>query len=134
MKKAASTHTFLPCFFFIFTGALFIEDMAGNRQLQAELTGVRAAMVGVVLNLAVWFGHKVILPDGGIALFVLLSAGVSLVLLQKFHLPVHCLVSLAAASGVFWRLFVKPTKDEGEKRMADRFTANRFIIYTRMTR
>ena len=106
MKKAASTHTFLPCFFFIFTGAFFIEDMAGNRQPQAELTGVRAAMVGVVLNLAVWFGHKVILPDGGIDLFALIFAGVSLVLLQKFHLPFHYLVPLGAAAGVIWRLVV----------------------------
>jgi len=51
------------------------------------------------------FGHKVLLPDGGLDLFALLSAGVSLVLLQKFHLPVHFLVSLGAASGVIWRLF-----------------------------
>jgi chromate transporter len=92
--------------FFIFTGASFIEAMAGNRQLQAALTGVSAAVVGVVLNLAVWFGHKALLPDGGFDLFVLLSAGVSLVLVQKFHLPVHYLVSLGAASGVIWRLFV----------------------------
>jgi chromate transporter len=45
--------TFLPCFFFIFAGAPFIEAMAGNRRLQAALTGVTAAVVGVVLNLAV---------------------------------------------------------------------------------
>ena len=37
--------------------------MAGNQRLQAALTGVTAAVVGVVLNLAVWFGHKVMLPD-----------------------------------------------------------------------
>ena len=47
-----------------------------------------------------------LLPDGGLDLFALLSAGVSLVLLQKLHLPVHCLVSLGAASGVIRRLFV----------------------------
>jgi hypothetical protein len=46
-----------------------------------------------------------LLPDGGLDLFALLSAGVSLALLQKFHLPVHFLVSLGAASGVIWRLF-----------------------------
>jgi len=80
--------------------------MAGNRRLQAALTGVTAAVVGVVLNLAVWFGHKVILPDGGIDLFSLISAGVSLVLLQKFHLPVHYLVPLGAVAGVIWRLVV----------------------------
>ena len=47
--------TFLPSFFFIFAGAPFIEAMAGNQRLQAALTGVTAAVVGVVLNLAVWF-------------------------------------------------------------------------------
>ncbi|MEN8688826.1 MAG: chromate transporter [Desulfobacterales bacterium] len=98
--------TFLPCFFFIFTGAPFIEAMAGNRKLQAALTGVTAAVVGVVLNLAVWFGHKVFLPNGGLDLFALISAGVSLVLLQKFHAPVHYLVPLGAAAGVIWRLVV----------------------------
>ena len=54
--------TFLPCFFFIFAGAPFIEVMAGNQRLQSALTGVTAAVVGVVLNLAVWFGVKVIWP------------------------------------------------------------------------
>ncbi|MFZ1983046.1 MAG: chromate efflux transporter, partial [Desulfatitalea sp.] len=66
--------TFLPCFFFIFAGAPFIEAMAGNQRVQAALTGVTAAVVGVILNLAVWFGHKVILPDGGIDLFALIGA------------------------------------------------------------
>jgi chromate transporter len=98
--------TFLPCFFFIFTGAPFIEAMAGNRRLQAALTGVTAAVVGVVLNLAVWFAHKVILTNGGLDLFALISAGVSLFLLQKFHLPVHYLVPLGAAVGVIWRILV----------------------------
>jgi chromate transporter len=37
--------TFLPCFFFIFAGAPFIEAMAGNQRLQAALTGVTAAVV-----------------------------------------------------------------------------------------
>jgi len=80
--------------------------MAGNRQLQAALTGVTAAVVGVVLNLAVWFGQMVLLPDGGLDPFALLSARISLVLLQKVHLPVLYLVSLGVASGVIGRLFV----------------------------
>jgi chromate transporter len=98
--------TFLPCFFFIFAGAPFIEAMAGNQRLQAALTGVTAAVVGVVLNLAVWFGQKVILPISGIDLFALTSAGISLLLLQKFHLPIHYLVLLGAAAGVLWRMVV----------------------------
>jgi chromate transporter len=98
--------TFLPCFFFIFAGAPFIEAMAGNQRLQAALTGVTAAVVGVVLNLAVWFGYRVILPDGGIDLFAVLSGAASLVLLQKFHLPIHYLVPMGAAAGVIWRVVV----------------------------
>jgi chromate transporter len=98
--------TFLPCFFFIFAGAPFIEAMAGNRRLQAALTGVTAAVVGVVLNLAVWFGHKVVIPDGSIDIFALVSVVVSLVLLQRFHLPIHYLVPIGAAAGVILQMVV----------------------------
>jgi chromate transporter len=96
--------TFLPCFFFIFAGAPFIEAMAGNQRIQAALTGVTAAVVGVILNLAVWFGYKVILPDAGIDWFALVSATVSLVLLQKFHFPIQYLVPIGAAAGVVWKM------------------------------
>jgi chromate transporter len=96
--------TFLPCFFFIFAGAPFIEAMAGNQRLQAALTGVTAAVVGVVLNLAVWFGFKVILPDGGgIDLFALGVASLSLVLLQKYHFPVQYMVPLGALAGMIYQ-------------------------------
>jgi chromate transporter len=98
--------TFLPCFFFIFAGAPFIEAMAGNQRIQAALTGVTAAVVGVVLNLAVWFGYKVILPNGGLDFFAVVSAVASLVLLQKFHFPIHYLVPIGAVAGVLWKLFM----------------------------
>jgi chromate transporter len=98
--------TFLPCFFFIFAGAPFVEAVASNRRIQAALTGVTAAVVGVVFNLAVWFGHKVILPGGGIDLFAVISGVVSLVLLQRFHLPVHYLVPMGAAAGVIRSMMV----------------------------
>jgi chromate transporter len=98
--------TFLPCFFFIFAGAPFIEAMAGNQRLQAALTGVTAAVVGVILNLAVWFGHKVLLPNGGIDFFAVVSATVSLVLLQKYHFPIHYLVPIGAVAGVIWKLMI----------------------------
>ncbi len=99
--------TFLPCFFFIFAGAPFIEAMAGNQRLQAALTGVTAAVVGVVLNLAVWFGYKVILPSGeGLDVFALISAIVSLLLLQKYHIPIQYMVPLGAAAGVVWQLVI----------------------------
>jgi chromate transporter len=95
--------TFLPCFCFIFAGGPFIEAMAGNQRIQAALTGVTAAVVGVILNLAVWFGHKVILPGGNIDLFALAVAVVALVLLQKYRFPVQYLVPMGAVVGVLWR-------------------------------
>jgi len=98
--------TFLPCFFFIFAGAPFIEAMAGNPRIQAALTGVTAAVVGVILNLAVWFGYKVILPEAGVDGFALVAAIVSLVLLQKFHFPIQYLVPIGAAAGVVWKMVV----------------------------
>ena len=96
--------TFLPCFFFIFAGAPFIEAMAGNQRIQAALTGITAAVVGVVLNLAVWFGLKVIWPDSTIDLFAMSAAIISLVLLVKFHLPIHWLVPAGAVAGVIRQL------------------------------
>ena len=48
--------TFVPCFLFIFVGAPFSERLRGNRLLSAALTAITAAIVGVILNLALWFG------------------------------------------------------------------------------
>jgi chromate transporter len=56
--------TFLPCFFFIFLGAPYIEVLRGNKNLTGALTGVTAAVVGVILNLALVFGAAVIWPHG----------------------------------------------------------------------
>jgi chromate transporter len=47
--------TFVPCFLFIFLGAPFIEVLRGNQALHGALSAITAAVVGVVLNLAIWF-------------------------------------------------------------------------------
>jgi len=47
--------TFAPCFLWIFLGAPYIEYLRGNKSLTTALSGITAAVVGVVLNLAVWF-------------------------------------------------------------------------------
>lgn len=47
--------TFTPCFLWIFLGAPFIEVLRGNKALSGALTAITAAVVGVILNLAVWF-------------------------------------------------------------------------------
>jgi chromate transporter len=51
--------TFVPCFLWIFLGAPYIEYLRGNRILSAGLSAITAAVVGVVLNLAVWFAVHV---------------------------------------------------------------------------
>jgi chromate transporter len=71
--------TFVPCFLWIFLGAPYIESLRGNRMLTAALSGITAAVVGVILNLAIWFavhslfgqvneyrawGVRVLVPDG----------------------------------------------------------------------
>ena len=47
--------TFTPCFLWIFLGAPFIEGLRGNKALSGALSAITAAVVGVILNLAVWF-------------------------------------------------------------------------------
>jgi chromate transporter len=47
--------TFVPCFLWIFVGAPYIERLRGNKALGASLATITAAVVGVILNLAIWF-------------------------------------------------------------------------------
>jgi chromate transporter len=47
--------TFAPCFLWIFAGAPYIEQLRGNKPLSGALSAITAAVVGVILNLAIWF-------------------------------------------------------------------------------
>ena len=58
--------TFVPCFLWIFLGAPYIERMRGEVKLTSALSSITAAVVGVVLNLAVWFGLHTLFPERGI--------------------------------------------------------------------
>jgi chromate transporter len=55
--------TFVPCFLFIFLGAPFIEALCGNQALHGALSAITAAVVGVVLNLAIWFAMHTIFRE-----------------------------------------------------------------------
>jgi chromate transporter len=55
--------TFTPCFLWIFLGAPFVEALRGAKALSAALAAITAAVVGVILNLAVWFGLHVLFRD-----------------------------------------------------------------------
>ncbi|WP_051321127.1 chromate efflux transporter [Rhizobium mesoamericanum] len=55
--------TFVPCFLWIFLGAPFMETMRNNKALSAALAAITAAVVGVILNLAIWFALHVLFRD-----------------------------------------------------------------------
>jgi chromate transporter len=55
--------TFVPCFLWIFLGAPYVETLRGNKALSAALATITAAVVGVILNLAVWFGLHVLFGE-----------------------------------------------------------------------
>jgi chromate transporter len=76
--------TFLPSFLFIFAGGPLIETTHNNLRFTAPLTAITAAVVGVILNLAVFFGYHVLWPNGLQGLFdwpsalIAVAAGVAL--------------------------------------------------------
>ncbi|WP_336057922.1 chromate efflux transporter [Nitratireductor sp. CH_MIT9313-5] len=80
--------TFTPCFLWIFLGAPFIERLRDNKVLSAALTAITAAVVGVILNLAVWFGLHVIFEEVG----TITAFGLDL------DVPVWSSINLAAAA------------------------------------
>ncbi|MEM6849515.1 MAG: chromate efflux transporter [Pseudomonadota bacterium] len=55
--------TFVPCFLWVFVGAPFMERLRANLALAAALTAITAAVVGVILNLAIWFAMHVIFAE-----------------------------------------------------------------------
>jgi len=57
--------TFVPCFLYVFLGGPHVEQLRGNVHLTTALSAITAAVVGVVMNLAVWFGMHVLLPTNG---------------------------------------------------------------------
>jgi chromate transporter len=57
--------TFAPCFLYIFVGAPYIERLRANKSLSCALSAITAAVVGVVLNLAVWFAIHVLFGKPG---------------------------------------------------------------------
>ncbi|MBI2755911.1 MAG: chromate efflux transporter [Chloroflexi bacterium] len=97
--------TFLPTFLFIFLGAPYIEWLSGNQRLQAALTGVTAAVVGVIANLAVFFALRILFPEGGgVDAFAALVALGSFLVLRRFALQTYHLVPVGALLGMAWVL------------------------------
>jgi chromate transporter len=91
--------TFVPCFLWIFLGAPHIEQMRGQARFNAALTAVTAAVVGVILNLAVWFGWHVVRPEPGrVDWFALALSLVAFIALQRFK--ANMIAVILASGGV----------------------------------
>jgi len=111
--------TFVPCFLWIFVGAPYVETLRGVRWLATALAGVTAAVVGVIANLALWFGLHVLFADleerrvgmarllvPDLASFDALAAAIAVVaavLLLRLHWNLMLVLSLAALVGVALR-------------------------------
>ena len=97
--------TFLPCFLWIFLGAPHIEQLRGNKKLTAALSTVTAAVVGVVLNLAVWFGLHVMLPEtGGVDYYAIVVCVVAFIGMVRWKWGIIPVILGAGALGLVWRM------------------------------
>jgi chromate transporter len=115
--------TFVPCFLWIFLGAPYIEYLRGNKLLSSALSAITAAVVGVILNLAVWFslhtlfgtveearhfGIRLYRPDLGtldpVSAVIAVGAFISVF---RFKLGMlHTLIG-SVAVGAIWYLFFR---------------------------
>jgi chromate transporter len=95
---ATTYATFLPCFLFIFLGAPYIEVLRGDRRLTGALSGVTAAVVGVILNLALVFGATV-MTDW----FAVVLAVAAFVALYRFKVDVLWVVLAGGLAGLLLR-------------------------------
>ena len=100
----ATYFTFLPSFMFIFLGAPYVERLAGNSRMSAALTTITPAVVGVILNLGVWFGSHVLFPAGGFAWFPAILAIAAFCLLQFSKFGIIGVIAGSGALGLAWHL------------------------------
>ena len=100
----ATYFTFLPSFMFIFLGAPYIERLIGNAKMSAALATITPAVVGVVLNLGVWFGTHVLFPAEGFAWFSAILAFTAFCLLQFYKIGIIQIIAGSGALGLVWHL------------------------------
>ncbi len=101
--------TFLPCFLFIFLGAPYIEILRGNKNLSGALSGVTAAIVGVILNLALVFGAAVIWTreaGGSIDWFAAAMTVAAFIALYRFKADVLWVVLAGGLAGLLRMLLL----------------------------
>lgn len=101
--------TFLPSFLFILMGGPFIETTHGNLKLTAPLTAITAAVVGVIVNLALFFAYHVFYPTGlddSLDFFAIGLSIVVLISLFRLKLSVILVLIISGLIGMGFQLFI----------------------------
>ncbi|MBK8981355.1 MAG: chromate efflux transporter [Ignavibacteria bacterium] len=97
-------YTFLPSFYFIFAGAPLIERSHKNNFIKNSLSIVTAAVVGIILNLSIYFGKAVIFPGqlslNNIDFFAVIWIIISMIVLYKYNFNVAVWILISAVAGL----------------------------------
>jgi chromate transporter len=103
----ATYFTFLPSFVFILLGGPLVETTHGNLSFTAPLTGITAAVVGVIVNLAVFFAYHVLWPDGFDGRFEWVSAAIGIaafIALTRYKAGIIPVILGCGLIGLAWAL------------------------------
>lgn len=103
--------TFVPCFLMIFLAGPHVESSRQNKRLGAALTAITAAVVGVILNLGVWFGWHALWPRGrqdqemlfGLDVFATAVMIIAFIAMERFKVRMIPAILLCALAGLAWR-------------------------------
>jgi chromate transporter len=107
--SVATLFTFLPSFLFILLGGPAVEATRGDVKFTAPLTGITAAVVGVILNLAVFFAYHVLWPQGFEGTFEWFSAmigAVAFIALFKYKVGIVQVIGACAVVGLGYSLLL----------------------------
>jgi len=99
--------TFLPSFMFILAGGPLVESTHGDMKFTAPLTAITAAVVGVILNLALFFGYHVLWPQGFDGTFDIASAVITLaavIALFRYKRGVMEVIAACAVAGLIFKM------------------------------
>ena len=105
----ATFYTFLPSFLFILLGGPSVEATRGDLKFTAPLTGITAAVVGVILNLATFFAYHVLWPQGFDAKFEWFSAFIgaaAFIALFRYRAGIMPVLAVCAITGLVYSLLI----------------------------
>jgi chromate transporter len=100
----ATFFTFLPSFVFIFAGGPLVESTHGDLRFTAPLSGITAAVVGVIASLAAFFARHVFFTGGGVDVVAIAVALLALVALVRYKVGLIPVLAVAGALGMLFKL------------------------------